>query len=178
MFIFSLYLFSFVYSSEINIQYKNKEDVFINSLKGYTFYKGLISFKGFDIQLSEEYRNIEYKNSENIFYYPVEKKDTVLFFIEAVILGIPRDLDFLSENRRTLDKSILILISKLKIEEYPINFFKYKEIYSLRGKSVYQLEFNFNLDGKINVYFLTLNNRTGPWRIESISIKRPFLTSR
>lgn len=173
-------LFSYIHSSEINKQIINqkRDDFHTNNLKGYRFYEGSINLKNSDGKIVEENRNINYKNSDNLFNHPENKNDIVHFFIESVILGIPKDINALSENRNNLDKSILFSIAKLKTEENPINFFKYKEVYSLRGKSVYQLEFNFNLDGRVNVYFIALNNRTGNWRIETISVKKPFLTSR
>lgn len=154
------------------------EDIFINSLNEYRYYTGSINFKRNRDKYIEVKRDISYKNRYNLFLHPETSNETLEFFIESVILGVPRDISQLSANRNMLNKSILNSIAVLKNKTNPYNLLKYKEVYNVRGKLIYQLEFDFNLNRKVSVYFVTLNNIYGKWLVESISIEKPFLTSR
>ena len=144
-------------------------------LTGYKYYYGTINFIKAEIIISEDKTNIRYANIENLFEYQKKADKTAMFFLEAAILEIPKDLISLSENRNNLDKKILKIISKLKYNENIDKYFNYKEIYNNNKRAVLQFNFDFNLDRSTITYFILLNNRNGKWQVEEISKEKPFL---
>lgn len=151
---------------EINLIESETEKELIN----FEFYSGKIYYR----KNREIKREIKYKNLKNIFSYPDSADESTRFFLESVILNIPKDINFLSENRAALDKKILKYISNVPKDNIEL-YFKLIKVYGLRGKAVFRVDFTYG--EKIQSYFITLNNRTGRWRVEEISVKKPFLTS-
>lgn len=151
---------------------KNKENII---LSGYKFYSGTLILEKNDNIIFENKKKIFYSNIDNSFNYPKSADETAIFFLEAVILEIPKDINKLSANRTFLDKQILKNISSLKYKENISSYFSYKQVYNSKGKILYQFEFDFNLDRRSVTYFIMLNNRNGQWQVEEIAKEKQFL---
>lgn len=144
-------------------------------LLGYKFYSGTINFTKVENIISEDKTNICYTNCDNLFEHPKKADETAIFFVEAAILEIPKDITSLCENKNNLDKKILKIISKLKYNENIDKYFNYKEVYNNNKRAVLQFNFDFNSDRRTITYFILLNNKNGQWYIEEISREKPFL---